>query len=76
METQTAWDPVSRHAVALTGSPISTIYQGRAYYFESRDNRDAFESSPEKYVAGLPGAGQAIGSEAPYADRPRRRGGC
>lgn len=76
METQTAVDPVSRRAVALAGTPISVAYQGRAYYFESRENRDAFESSPDKYIAGSSVAGQPIGSESAPANRPRRRGGC
>ena len=76
METQTAFDPVSRRAVALGGTPISTIYQGRAYYFESRENRDAFEGNPDKYLAGSPVTGQPIGAQNAPPDRPRRRGGC
>lgn len=70
------FDPVSRRAIAPSGSSISAVYRGRAYYFESREDRDAFEADPEKYVAGAPGAGQAIGSEDTYRERPRRRGGC
>ena len=70
----TVFDPVSRRAVAAGG--ISSIYHGRAYYFENRENRDAFEADSEKYLAGAPPAGQAIGSDSEY-DRPRRRrGGC
>jgi YHS domain-containing protein len=76
MEAQTAFDPVSRHAVALGGTPISTVYQGRAYYFESRDNRDAFESNPDRYITGGAAGGQVIGSGSPTADQPRRRHGC
>ena len=76
METQTVFDPVSRRAVALGGTPVSAVYQGRAYYFESRENRDVFEGNPVKYLAGFPAAGQAIGSDAASAERPRRRGGC
>lgn len=71
METQAAFDPVSRRAVTVGSAPISMVYQGRAYYFESRENRDAFEADPKKYLAESP-AGQPIGS----ADRPRRRRGC
>ena len=74
METQTALDPVSQHAVALGGAPISTVYQGRAFYFESRENRDAFENNPSKYLAGSSGAGQFVGPEASSPERPRRRG--
>lgn len=69
-----AVDPVSRRAVATGGATISAVYQGRAYYFESREDRDAFEKEPEKYLAGLPASGQP---ESAYEDRPRRRrGGC
>lgn len=69
------FDPVSKHSVAV-GSAISSVYQDRAYYFENREDRDAFEANPEKYISGLPAAGQAIGSEDAYRQRPRRRGGC
>lgn len=72
-----AVDPVSRRAVATAGAAISAVYHGRAYYFESREDRDAFEKEPEKYLATLPASGQALGSEGNYEDRPRRRrGGC
>ena len=76
MEAQTAFDPVSRRAVALGGAPISAVYQGQAYYFETRENRDAFETSPDKYLAGLAKAGQAIGPAPTSQDRPRRHRGC
>lgn len=69
----TAFDPISRRAVTPGGTAASAVYHGRAYYFESRANRDAFEADPEKYLAGSPDAGQAIGSSA---DRPRRHHGC
>lgn len=71
-----AVDPVSRRAVTTSGAAISSVYHGRAYYFESREDRDAFEKEPEKYLAGLPASGQALGSEGGYEDRPRRRRGC
>ena len=72
----TAFDPVSRRAVATGGSAISAIYRDRAYYFENREDRDAFEADPEKYIAGSPAAGQPIGSQDASYDRRRRRGGC
>lgn len=66
-------DPVSGRP--LSGTAISCVYQGRAYYFESKDNRDAFETDPPKYLAASPMAGQAIGPGA--GSQPRRRsGGC
>lgn len=55
----TAFDPVSRHAVTAGGA-ISSIYHGRAYYFESRENREAFEADPEKYLAAAGETGQPI----------------
>lgn len=76
METQTLFDPVSRHVVVPSNKSISSVYQGRAYYFESRENRDSFETSPDKYLAGSPGAGQPVGQESVSTDRPARRGGC
>lgn len=72
MEPQAAFDPVSQRAVTVGSAPASTVYQGRAYYFESRENRDTFEGNPEKYLARSPAASQPIES----ADRPRRRRGC
>lgn len=70
-----AFDPVNRHALPA-GAAISAVHQGRAYYFESRENRDAFESAPEKYLAGSLAVGHAIGSEGASTDRPRQRHGC
>ena len=69
-------DPVSRRALQASGSPISTVYRGHAYYFETRSNREAFEAEPEKYLAGSPDTGQPIESLGAYRDRPRRRHGC
>lgn len=74
-DSGTAFDPVSRHALPADGA-ISAVYQGRAYYFESRENRDAFESDAEKYIAVAPVAGQAIGAKAASSDQPRQRHGC
>lgn len=71
----TAFDPVSRSALPA-GAVISTVYEGRAYYFESRENRDTFECNPEKYLTGSPVVGQAIGSEGASIDRTQRRHGC
>lgn len=72
----TAFDPVSRRPVATGGSAISVVYRGRAYYFGNREDRDAFEADPEKYISATPGTGQAIGSEDAYRERPHRRRGC
>lgn len=66
-------DPVSGSAVPIAGA-ITSVYQGKAYYFASKENRDRFEAAPQDFadkVQGVP----VGGSES--ADRPRhRRHGC
>ncbi|MDX8477932.1 YHS domain-containing protein [Mesorhizobium sp. VK24D] len=65
-----AVDPVSGAAVR-TGSALTSLYQGRVYYFASKDNRDRFEAAPNEF------AGKASGIElGGPPERPRRRGGC
>lgn len=59
----TAMDPVSLRVLS-DGAVASAVYQGRAYYFESRENRDAFESDPTKYLSETPVVGQATSSES------------
>lgn len=70
------FDPVSGHTLVGGGTQISTIYHGRAFYFESRENRDAFEATPEKYLANSQMAGTPIGNDGYAQPRHRRRGGC
>lgn len=64
-------DPVSGAAVR-TADAITSVYQGKVYYFASKENRDRFEAAPQDYankVQGIPMAGSA--------DRPRsRHRGC
>ena len=45
-------DPVSRHVLPAE-TAIASVHQGHVYYFEDRGNRDAFESDPDKYLAGV-----------------------
>ena len=45
-----AVDPVSGEAVDPTHG-FAGAYQGRVYYFASRENRERFEASPERFVA-------------------------
>lgn len=71
-----AFDPVSLHTIILDGTPISAIYQGRAYYFESHENRDAFESGPDEYLAGAPASGIPIEVQNAQTDRSRHRAAC
>ncbi|MBI1220936.1 MAG: YHS domain-containing protein [Rhodobacteraceae bacterium] len=65
-------DPVSKHSVAPGTSSISSVYRDRAYYFETRENRDAFEAEPEKYLTGTAAAGQLISGDR----QGHRRHGC
>lgn len=60
-------DPVSRHSVDPI-SAVATVYQGRAYYFESRENRDRFEAAPDQYTTEPKDGDKAAGHD--------HRGGC
>ncbi len=42
-------DPVSRKEI-LNTSKFSYLYYGRTYFFESKENEDAFTAHPERYV--------------------------
>lgn len=53
-EATSTTDPVSQRPVDPR-SAVATLYRGRAYYFESRENRDRFEAAPEQF-AGPPAA--------------------
>lgn len=70
---EAAVDPVGGEAVR-TAQALTSVYQGRIYYFASRENRDRFEAAPQEYAhkaAGYP----MRAAEAPR-ERPRRGGGC
>ncbi len=67
-------DPVSHLPVAVSDNPISTLYGGRTYYFETQANLDAFESDPGKYFTGSSAAGGLVESEQNH--RQPRRHGC
>lgn len=52
-------DPISGQAVDPQ-TAVTSAYQGRIYYFASRENRDRFEASPEQFAVksqGKPGQG-------------------
>jgi len=49
VESTPATDPVSQRPVDPT-TAVATVYQRRAYYFESRENRDRFEAAPDQYA--------------------------
>lgn len=68
-----AIDPVSGSAIPTAGA-ITSVYQGKAYYFASRENRERFEATPQDYAAKVQGV-PITGSDS--AERPRRgRRGC
>jgi YHS domain-containing protein len=60
-----AIDPVSGHEV-LAAQAITAAYQGRIVYFESAENRQRFEATPEQYARNL----------APLPPPQHRRHGC
>lgn len=70
---EAAIDPVSGSAVS-TASATTSVYQGKAYYFGSKENRDRFEAAPQEYASkaqGLPIDGRD-GANRPH----RRHRGC
>ncbi len=73
-DTVKLFDPVSQHMLP-TATETATVHQGRIYYFEDRANRDAFETEPEKYLAGAPAIGQEIASTAAHDKQAHRSHG-
>jgi len=70
---EAAIDPVSGSAIATAGA-VTSIYQGKAYYFASKENRDRFEAAPEDFAGKAQGVPITSGEEIA---RPRhRRHGC
>ena len=70
-------DPVSHHGLEAGAATTSTVYKGRAYYFESRDNRDALESNPETYFQGVGDVGEPVGVGAnPDRRQQHHHHGC
>ncbi|WP_295754553.1 YHS domain-containing protein [Undibacterium sp.] len=47
-------DPVSGENVNPE-TAVNAMYQGRVYYFTSRENRDSFEASPAQYASSAGG---------------------
>ncbi len=57
-------DPVSGERV-IPETALTSMYQGRIYYFSSKENREKFEASPGKHL-----------SAAASQDGPHHRHGC
>jgi YHS domain-containing protein len=70
------FDPVSQRMLPAA-TAIASVHQGRIYYFEDRANRDAFESEPEKYLAGSHQAiGQPVGAPGKASEHSHQGHGC
>ena len=70
---EAAVDPVGGEAVR-TPNALTSLFEGRIYYFSSGENRDRFEAAPQEYAHNA--AGYPVRSADSPEDRPRRRGGC
>jgi len=70
---EAAVDPVSGEAVR-TAQALTSVYDGKIYYFASKENRDRFEAAPPEYAHKA--AGHPVRpAQAPH-ERPRGRRGC
>lgn len=57
-----AIDPVGGEPLS-TARALTSLHQGKVYYFSNRENRDRFEASPEEFAGKV--AGHAVsGSDA------------
>jgi YHS domain-containing protein len=70
---ETATDPVSGEKVHVSGA-LTAVYNGRVYYFASKETRERFEAAPSQYALGAEG----VGYPAPSGASPhhRKRHGC
>jgi len=64
-----AVDPVSNSAIPTAGA-ITSVYQGKAYYFASKENRGRFEAAPQDFAGKAQAAAMTAGDDV---ERPRRR---
>jgi len=72
-QPEAAIDPVSGAAIPTAGA-ITSVYQGVAYYFASKENRDRFEAAPGDYAGKTQGVPPG---DSDSAERQRHRhGGC
>ncbi len=69
---EAAIDPVGGEPLS-TARALTSVHQGRIYYFANKENRDRFEASPDEY------AGKVAGSAVPGPDSQHEHGhrhGC
>jgi YHS domain-containing protein len=57
-----------------TAQALTSVYQGKIYYFASKENRDRFEAAPQDYAQKA--AGHAVRPAEAANEPPRSRGGC
>lgn len=70
---EAAVDPVGGEAVR-SAQALTSVYQGKIYYFASKENRDRFEAAPQEYARNA--AGHPVHTAEAANERPRRRRGC
>ncbi|MBS0324928.1 MAG: YHS domain-containing protein [Proteobacteria bacterium] len=70
---EAALDPVSGEAVS-TARALTSVYEGRIYFFASKENRERFEAAPQEFFQRTSGHPMQR-AETAY-ERPHRRGGC
>lgn len=70
---EAAIDPVDGTPVRTADAPTS-VYQGRTYYFASKDSRDRFEASPQDYASEA--AAQTMDRNTASRRSGRGRRGC
>ena len=51
---EVAVDPVSREAVRI-GQALTSLYDGKVYFFSSKENRERFEAAPQQYARNVSG---------------------
>jgi len=43
-------DPVSNEMIGADEKPYTYVYQGKAYFFKTEENKEIFKKDPEKYI--------------------------
>ena len=66
-------DPINGEPVR-TDKALTSLYQGKIYYFASKENRDRFEAAPQEYAQKA--AGHPVRPADAANEPPRRRHGC
>ena len=72
-DPRTVTDPVTHEGIS-TEHALSSVYQGRIYYFKTPENRQRFEATPEQYAPRAHEEPAARSSEFDQHRRRRRRG--